>query len=389
MTTTGTTTIASILEQAPAVAAEWAGERADRQQRTQADPADYARLARIGVPMLAVPVDLGGLWETLEQSARPICTMLRALAAGDPSITLASAMHHLVLSSWRLPTVPAPYTEGWVKQRRAVFDSVHSGCWWGTIVSEPGSGGDTARTASVCAPDGVSELGYRISGQKHFGSGSGLTSFMTTRALPAGETAPDLFYMEVRNHPWDGSTGMKLTAEWRGHGMKSTNSHAFEFANFPATRVAWPNHQAELMGANGGLGAAAFTSVIVGVVDAAMDYVRPRIKNALASAPGLRAYQQVEWAYAEQEAWLIGQAWEGAVRCLETGAARRELLLAKESVARLAEDCLGRLCKLSGGGAYTRYSPLSVWYDDARALGYLRPPWALAWEQVFRQSLEE
>ena len=41
---------------------------------------------------------------------------------------------------------------------------------------------------------------------------------MTTRALPAGETAPDLFYMEVRNHPWDGSTGMKLTAEWRGHG---------------------------------------------------------------------------------------------------------------------------------------------------------------------------
>ena len=91
--------------------------------------------------------------------------------------------------------------------------------------------------------------------------------------------------------------------------MKSTNSHAFEFANFPATRVAWPNHQAELMGANGGLGAAAFTSVIVGVVDAAMDYMRPRIKNALASAPGLRAYQQVEWAYAEQEAWLIGQAW--------------------------------------------------------------------------------
>ena len=138
MTTTGTTTIASILEQAPAVAAEWAGERADRQQRTKADPADYARLARIGVPMLAVPVDLGGLWETLEQSARPICTMLRTLAAGDPSITLASAMHHLVLSSWRLPTVPAPYTEGWVKQRRAVFDSVHSGCWWGTIVSEPG-----------------------------------------------------------------------------------------------------------------------------------------------------------------------------------------------------------------------------------------------------------
>ena len=205
------TTISSILEQAPVVAAEWAEGRADRQQRTKGDPADYARLAEIGVPLMAVPTDLGGTWESIEQSARPICSLLRTLATGDPSITLASAMHHLVLSSWRLPTVPEPYTAGWIEQRNAVFDSVHSGCWWGTIVSEPGSGGDTARTASVCEPDGVSEFGYRISGQKHFGSGSGLTSFMTTRALAAGETAPDLFFMEVRNHPWDGSTGLKLT----------------------------------------------------------------------------------------------------------------------------------------------------------------------------------
>ena len=85
------TTIASILEQVPTVAAEWAEERADRQQRTKADPADYARLAEIGVPLMAVPTDLGGTWETIEQSARPICSMLRKLAVGDPSITLASA----------------------------------------------------------------------------------------------------------------------------------------------------------------------------------------------------------------------------------------------------------------------------------------------------------
>ena len=162
------TTIASILEQAPVVAAEWAEGLADRQQRTKGDPADYARLAEIGVPLMAVPTDLGGTWESIEQSARPICSMLRKLATGDPSITLASAMHHLVLASWRLPTVPEPYTAGWVKQRNEVFDSVHSGCWWGTIVSEPGSGGDTARTSSVCEPDGVGDFGYRISGQKAF-----------------------------------------------------------------------------------------------------------------------------------------------------------------------------------------------------------------------------
>jgi hypothetical protein len=42
----------------------------------------------LGVPLMAVPVEFGGTWDSLAQSARPICTMLRRLAQGDPSITL-------------------------------------------------------------------------------------------------------------------------------------------------------------------------------------------------------------------------------------------------------------------------------------------------------------
>jgi hypothetical protein len=315
--------------------------------------------------------------------------MLRTLAQGDPSITLASAMHHLVLSSWRIPTVPEPYSQRWVKQRREVFQTVLDGAWWGTIVSEPGSGGDTGLTRAVAEPEEL-PLKYRLTGQKHFGSGSGVTSFMTTRAVPAGESAPDLFFLETRNHPWDGTTGMKLTAQWRGHGMMSTNSHAFEFKDFPATRAAWPGHQTELMAANGGLGSAAFTAVIVGVVDAAMDYVRQRLKGSMSQGSSLRAFQQVEWTMAEQEAWLIDQAWEGTMRSFDDGKqTRRTLLMAKESIARLAESALGRLCKLSGGSAYTWYSPLGAWFEDVRALGYLRPPWALAFDQLFEESWKE
>ena len=381
--------LATILEQAPKLAQEWAAERQERQQRTQADPADYERLRQLGVHLMAVPVELGGTWESLAQTARPFCTMLRTLAQGDPSITLASAMHQLVLSSWRMPTVPAPYTDLWIRQRREVFQTVLDGCWWGTIISEPGSGGDVTQTrseAEICNPP----LEYRISGLKHFGSGSGMTSFMTTQAVPAGETAPDLFYIEVRNAPWDGSTGMKLTAPWRGHGMSSTNSHAFEFTNFPATRVAWPGHRAELMEANGGLGGMAFTSVVTGVVDAAMAYTRQRLKGQRSQGSTLRAFQQVEWAAAEQEAWLIGQAWDGALRTFDHGTQnRRTVLLAKTSVARLAESVLSRLCKLSGGSAYTWYAPLGAWFEDVRALGYLRPPWALAYDQLYTMSWQE
>ena len=49
--------IATILEHIPALAQAWAAERADRQQRTSADPADYEQLRQLGVPLLAVPVE--------------------------------------------------------------------------------------------------------------------------------------------------------------------------------------------------------------------------------------------------------------------------------------------------------------------------------------------
>jgi alkylation response protein AidB-like acyl-CoA dehydrogenase len=382
-------TIATILEEVPQVAQEWAAERAERQQRTTGDPADYQRLRDLGVPLMGVPVEFGGTWESLPQSARPICTMLRLLAQGDPSITLASAMHHLVLSAWRIASVPEPYAAVWAQQRQNVFQTVHDGGWWGTIISEPGSGGDISKTQSV-AKVVDPPLGYRLSGQKHFGSGSGMTSFMTTRAMPDGESVADLFYLDVRNAPWDGSTGMKLTAPWRGHGMMATNSHAFEFTDFPATRVAWPGHPAELMAANGGLGSMAFTSVIVGVVDVAMDFTRQRLRRSIHQGTTVRAFQQVEWTLAEQEAWLIDQAWEGALRTFDQGTqTRRTTLIAKESVARLAESVLSRLCKLTGGGAYTWYSPLGAWFEDVRALGYLRPPWALAFDQLYELSWQD
>ncbi len=381
--------ITHMLAAVPHLAQEWAAERQERQERTQGRPEDYARLRQLGVHLMAVPVELGGTWESLPQTARPFCTILRTLAQGDPSITLASAMHQLVLSSWRLPTVPEPYSALWAQQREDVFQSVRDGHWWGTIISEPGSGGDIAYTKADAQPV-TPPLQYHISGLKHFGSGSGMTSFMTTQALPVGETAPDMFYIDVRNHPWDGSTGMQLTAPWRGHGMRATNSHAFAFTQFPATRVAWPGHRQELMEANGGLGGMAFTSVVTGVVDAAMAYTRQRLLTSRSQGSTLRAFQQVEWTTAQQEAWLIEQAWEGIMRAFDQGTQnRRTVLLAKTSVARLAESVLARLCKLAGGTAYTWYTPLGAWFEDVRALGYLRPPWALAYDQMYTMGWDD
>ena len=381
--------IETIVERVPKLAEEFASGSDTRRRRTDADPADFQRLAELGVHMMAVPTEFGGTWESLAQSTRPVCTVLRTIAKGDPSVALVSTMHPLVVSPWRISEVPKPFEEGWRKQRREVFETVNEGAWWGTIISEPGSGGDMSKTASFARPQS-SPNGYILSGQKHFGSGSGVTSFMITAAIPEGEHEPDGFFMDVRNVPWDGSAGMKLSAKWAGHGMMSTNSHAFEFSDFPATRMAWPGHLKDLMAPNDGLGGITFCAVIIGVVDAAMDYTRQRLERGISRGSSLRAYQQVEWTKAEQEAWLIDQAFEGALRVFDQGIPSKHIaLLAKESIADLAETVLGRLCRLSGGAAYTWYTPLGAWYEDVRALGYLRPPWALAFDQLFELSWPE
>ena len=302
-------------------------------------------------------------------------------------MTLASSMHQLVLASWRTASVAEPYADAWAKQRKEVFQTVHDGAWWGTLISEPGSGGDSSLSSSDVAPVTTGSLEYRLSGRKHFGSGSGITSYMITRAVPEGETETELFYLKVADVPWDGSTGMKLSSEWRGHGMMSTNSHAFEFHDFPATRAAAPSSEFDANPAVGGLSNMVFTSVIVGVVDAAMNHLRADLKSHSGS---LRAFQQVEWSNAEQEAWLIEQAWEGAMRSLEQdNPTVRTFLLAKQSVARLAESVLDRLCRIAGGSSYTWHSPLGAWLEDVRALGYLRPPWALAFDQMYQLNRQE
>jgi alkylation response protein AidB-like acyl-CoA dehydrogenase len=377
----------TILDGAADLAREWAAQCPDRQQRTQADPEDFEALRRLGIPLLGVPAEFGGLWESPARSSRPICTMLRVLAQGDPSVTLASSMHQLVLASWRTASVSEPYADAWARQRKEVFQTVHAGAWWGTLISEPGSGGDSSLSSTDAVPAATSSLEYRLSGRKHFGSGSGITSYMITRAVPEGETETELFYLKVGDVPWDGSTGMKLASEWRGHGMMSTNSHAFEFHDFPATRAAAPSTEFDANPAVGGLSVMTFTSVIVGVVDAAMNHVRARLGSQGSS---LRSFQQVEWTNAEQEAWLIEQAWEGAMRTFEQAKpTTRTFLLAKQSVARLAESVLDRLCRITGGSSYTWYSPLGAWWEDVRALGYLRPPWSLAFDQMYQLNRQE
>ena len=383
------TTTADVVADVRTIAEDWRADRKERQGRRHLDQADFDRLRDAGLLRLVAPVDSGGLLDSVEASVRPLCEAYRQLAAGDPSVALVSSMHPAVVAFWLAS--PDAAQPAWEEQRRAVFASAAAGEQWGTITSEPGSGGDIAKTKATATPADVEPFlpgrTYAVTGDKHFGSGSGVTDRMMTTAVPDGEQDPTIFVLDVRGRPWDGTVGLKLIAEWDGMGMAATQSHAMRLEGAPATRLAWERPLDEVTRAANPLISSLFTAAVLGILDEAVAVAREQVR---ARAEGLRAYERVEWARAEQDHWVAVQAYEGALRAVEGGrpdVALHDALRAKQAVADLAEGILLRLTRVLGGGTFSQRSPFAHWFEDVRALGFLRPPWGLAYDNLFLTSL--
>ena len=192
--------------------------------------------------------------------------------------------------------------------------------------------------------------------------------------------------MDMRGVPLDGSQGVDLTAPWDGHGMTATQSHGMTFTDFPAYRAAWPGGREQILELSAGSVACMFTSVIVGVVETAVETATEQLAR---KRDALSAYQQVEWSNVEIESWLIRQAYEGMLNSMKSADRRRQALLGKTAVAQLSESVLTRISKVIGGSAFSRHLPYGFWAQDVRALGFLRPPWSLAYDQIFESCLQE
>jgi alkylation response protein AidB-like acyl-CoA dehydrogenase len=380
----------AIRDSIAAIAERWRADRSERQRRRHLEQADFDELRDAGFLLTVVPEEAGGLWRDPQSSARLVCDLLRALAAGDPAVALVSAMHPSVVSFWLLN--PDPSQPAWEAQRQAVFASAAAGQQWGTITSEPGSGGDIARTRAAATPAAANEgdgilvgPAFRVSGDKHFGSGSGIAHRMVTTAKPGEDDDPRMFVLDTTDHSWDGSHGMTLIAEWDGIGMAATQSHAMRLDGALAVQLAYDGPLTDLTAGAGAFVATTFTAVVLGVLDEAIATAKRQLAP---KAQDLRAYEQVEWSRACNDHWLATQAYEGAIRAIETAdpGARFASLCAKQGVAELAEASLARLSRVIGGGAYSRRNPFAHWSEDVRALGFLRPPWGLAYDNLFALS---
>jgi len=194
--------------------------------------------------------------------------------------------------------------------------------------------------------------------------------------------------LDVRDRPWDGTAGLTLIAAWDGMGMAATQSHAMRLEGVPSVRLAWNGGLAPVARAAGPLIATLFTAVVLGVVDEAISVAREQVRSKAAQ---LRPYEQVEWSRAELDHWVAVQAYDGALRAIEGGVpdiAFHGALRAKEAVADLSEHTLLRLTRVLGGGTFSGRSPFAHWFEDVRALGFLRPPWGLAYDSLFATSIE-
>jgi alkylation response protein AidB-like acyl-CoA dehydrogenase len=375
---------AQVLKRVREIAALWATQRQERQRRTSLDPADFDLLRDAGVHLIGVPVELGGLWQGSRRSTRQVCEIVRMVAHGDPSVALVCTMHPAVLQPFLATRDgPEPYRKEWEEQRKWAFRTVLDGAWWGTLNSEPGKANDKVAGSGIARED---SQGYRLTGLRHFGTGSGMTSFMVTSAIPDGESEAETFILDVRGIPWDGSAGMKLVAPWEGHGMMATQSHAFEFSDFPMTRLACP---ARYRPEPGGFFAAACAAVVLAVVETAVEAAHSEIGRRQAS---LLDYERVEWTSARNDAWLMVQAYEGMLRAIEDRARARpgvDVLRGKVVMAQLAESVLTRICRVVGARTYSRTSPFGFWYEDVRALGFLRPSWRVAYQDLYDLAVSE
>ncbi len=379
-----------LLDDVQANVAELSTKYADdgqaRRERRQLHSEDFAELVTAGLHLTGLPRAHGGLWDSPANSVRQYCKLFRTLAHGDPSVALVTTMHPGVLAFWHHgQAAPSDVAPGWQCQLEHVVAAVDGGHWFGTIASEPGANGDLMASRATARHVGPKNH-WLLSGDKYMGSGSGITSFMLTVAKPEGTDIPDVFLIETKDHPWDGSTGVKLTREWDGVGMAATQSHAFRFDDMAVARYGWPDYALGLAPHILPFISALFAAVAMGVLDSATTAAR---EVMLRRGGRAKALERTLWVQAENRYWVAEQAFSGMVSAIE----RNEESLwsashGKLAIADLGESIMSDIGRAVGGQSFSRSAPFAQWAADIRALGYLRPPWPLAHEQIFNQLLD-
>ena len=119
--------------------------------------------------------------------------------------------------------------------------------------------------------------------------------------------------------------------------MAATQSHAFRYDGVAVERHAQLGGALKLVPRVLPVIAYMFSSVIMGILYAALAEGRRRLQPR---AERMSAFERVSWTKAVNDIWLAEQAFEGMARAIESGAASPGVPRGKLAIAELAEASL-------------------------------------------------
>jgi alkylation response protein AidB-like acyl-CoA dehydrogenase len=359
-----TTRQSEIVELAAGLASEFA-ERAPEHDRDASFPFEnYERMREAGYLGLTVPEELGGMGAGLYE----LLLAQERLATGDSSTALAVNMHvspvGQLASLWRSSHDP--------KLEAFLRDAAAGKVVYASMTAERGH--SILMTSNTVAErvDG----GFRVSGDKIFGTESSVcTQFTTMARYDDPELGQRVMFFRI---PRD-VEGMTVKQTWDTMGMRGTQSNDFTldgvFVPDEAVFHSYPvNHfDAIMLKTVWGWAMPTFGAVYLGTALGAMEYASEQVRKR-----GKDSDPQVQRLFAEMEilletarAVLYRHADEMASEALYTdldvqdGMARA--VLTKHVACNNAAQIVDKALDVVGGAGYYRRSPLERMYRDVRA----------------------
>lgn len=351
-------------ELADALAVEFA-ERAAAHDRDGSFPFEnYDRMAQAGYLGLTVPEELGGMGASLAE----LLLAQEHLAAGCASTALAVNMHvspiGQLASLWR--------SSGDPKLESFLRDAAAGKVVYASMTAERGH--SVLLTSNTVAEP--VEGGYRVTGEKIFGTESAVCTQFTSMARlddPAGG-ARVLFFRIPRN-----IEGMSVKDTWDTMGMRATQSNDYTLENVfvpdDAVFHSYPvgHFDAIMLKTVWGWAMPSFGAVYLGIAGGAMAYAREQVrKRRRESDPAVqRLFAEMEVLletaravlYRHADEVVSGRLIEGIP--VQDGMARA--VLTKYVATNNAVQIVDRALEVVGGAGYYKRSPLERMYRDVRA----------------------
>lgn len=354
----------TIVELADRLAQEFA-QRAGEHDRDGSFPFEnYGRMREEGYLGLTVPEELGGMGASL----RELMLAQERLATGCGSTALASTMHVSPLgqlaSLWRRDHDPA--LERFLRE-----------CATGEIIyaSMTAERGHSILLTSNTVAENV-DGGYRVSGDKIFGTESSIcTNFTCMARVDDADGGPRVIFFRMRRD----DPGMITKDTWDTMGMRATQSNDFMLRDVfvPAGDVfhSYPvgHFDALMVKTVWGWAMPCFGAVYLGIAAGAMEWTRQMLlKRGSESSP------QIQRLFAEMEVLLEtarGVLYRHAAQMeddrlaaeLPVQDAMAHCVLAKYVAANNALAIVDHALEAAGGMAYYKRAPLERMYRDVRA----------------------